>query len=119
MSGVSMRGNGGLANAESMELRWALKDEEGTSDELEDSIGRSCLEEESDDDGADSEHQRLIRTGPRVDSFDVEALEVPGYEVNGFNEVKRFNFSCVRFCFGDLLFTMSNINEWSSFVDCS
>jgi hypothetical protein len=99
-----MRSNGGLAKTESMELRWALKDEEGTSDELEDSIGRSSLEEDEDDDDADSEHQRLIRTGPRVDSFDVEALEVHGYEMNGFNEVKRLNFSCVRLYFGDSYF---------------
>lgn len=96
-----MRRNGGLAKTESMEMRWVLKDEEGTSDELEESIGRSSLEEDDDDDDdADSEHQRLVRTGPRVDSFDVEALEVHGYEMNGFDEVKRLNssFACLLVC---------------------
>ncbi|KAJ3670477.1 hypothetical protein LUZ60_010801 [Juncus effusus] len=77
--------SGGLRKAESMELKWASKDEEESSDELEASVGRSSLEEEEEDEEeGDSVHHRLVRTGPRVDSFDVEALEVPGYD--GYEE---------------------------------
>ncbi|KAJ4801344.1 Potassium transporter [Rhynchospora pubera] len=89
---TTSKSNGGLAKTESMEMRWALKDEEGSSDELDESIGRSSFEEEDDDDDDDSEHQRLVRTGPRVDSFDVEALEVHGFEMNGYEEES----SCCR-----------------------
>ncbi|KAK6241370.1 hypothetical protein SCA6_006759 [Theobroma cacao] len=79
----------GLASMDSLESRWVFQDEDDS--EIDD-------EEDDDDDdaphraGVDSEdedtpEQRLIRTGPRIDSFDVEALEVPGthrseYEVS-------------------------------------
>lgn len=78
----------GFGSMDSLESRWVFQDEDDS--EIDD-------EDEDDDDvphraGIDSEdedttEQRLIRTGPRIDSFDVEALEVPGayrteYEVH-------------------------------------
>ncbi|KAE8721005.1 potassium transporter 7-like isoform X2 [Hibiscus syriacus] len=77
----------GSGSMDSLESRWVLPGEDES--EIED-------EEDTTDvpygAGVDSEHedspvQRLIRTEPRVDSFDVEALEVHGahrsdYEVS-------------------------------------
>ncbi|KAB2635453.1 potassium transporter 7-like, partial [Pyrus ussuriensis x Pyrus communis] len=63
--------NGGLASMDSIESRWVFQDEDDSEDD------------EEEDDNAE---QRLIRTGPRVDSFDVEALEVPGAHRNEYED---------------------------------
>ncbi|RZS17770.1 hypothetical protein BHM03_00049961 [Ensete ventricosum] len=76
MAEGSERGYGQLAKMDSTESRWVARDEEEDSDEEgESSSQRMGLESEEEDDNV---AQRLIRTGPRIDSFDVEALEVPG-----------------------------------------
>lgn len=79
------RGNGQLAKMDSTESRWAARDQEDSEDdseeEGEESSRRMSLDSEEEEDNVE---QRLIRTGPRIDSFDVEALEVPGAHRNDF-----------------------------------
>lgn len=81
--------NGGQASMDSVESRWVFQDEDDSDvdddddDEEEDAVDhvrhhRTVVDSEDDeDDDNDNAEQRLIRTGPRIDSFDVEALEVP------------------------------------------
>lgn len=85
----SERENGGLVAMDSMESRWVFQDEDETEmEEDDDDLGqRTTLDSEDDESG----EQRLIRTGPRIDSFDVEALEVPGAQRNDY-EVHFFCF---------------------------
>ena len=72
----SERENGNLVKMDSTESRWVFQseEEEGSEEEGEESSRRTSYESEEED----NVEQRLIRTGPRIDSFDVEALEVPG-----------------------------------------
>ncbi|XVE49554.1 hypothetical protein DITRI_Ditri01bG0091500 [Diplodiscus trichospermus] len=101
----------GLASMDSLESRWVFQDEDDS--EIDD-------EEEGDDDDDDVSHpagldsededtpeQRLIRTGPRIDSFDVEALEVPGahrneYEDFGIGRKIILAFQTLGVVFGDV-----------------
>ncbi|KAL1534334.1 Potassium transporter 7 [Salvia divinorum] len=76
----SERENRGLTSMDSMESRWVYQDEEGS--EIDNDGGLESPQRDSDDE--DNAEQRLIRTGPRIDSFDVEALEVPGAHRNDF-----------------------------------
>uniref|UniRef100_A0A7C8ZX68 Potassium transporter n=1 Tax=Opuntia streptacantha TaxID=393608 RepID=A0A7C8ZX68_OPUST len=74
---------GTLMKSDSVESRWVYQDDDG-SDFVDDvdagEESPSTLEMDSEDE--DNVEQRLIRTGPRVDSFDFEALEVPGAQRN-------------------------------------
>lgn len=83
--------NGRLASMDSIESRWVFQDEDDseidsvdrdTVDGDGDSTPRNGLELDSDDE--DNAEQKLIRTGPRIDSFDVEALDVPGAQKNDY-----------------------------------
>lgn len=85
------RGNGGLTSVDSIESRWVFQDEDDsdiyngdrdTVDEDDDLTPRNGMELDSDDEY--NAEQKLIRTGPHIDSFDVEALEVPGAQKNDF-----------------------------------
>ncbi|XP_074302266.1 potassium transporter 7-like isoform X1 [Silene latifolia] len=69
---------GSLVKTDSMESRWVYQDDDisDIDDDDDDEGSPSRFAENSEDD--DNVEQRLIRTGPRVDSFDVEALDVPG-----------------------------------------
>ncbi|KAJ9686977.1 hypothetical protein PVL29_015717 [Vitis rotundifolia] len=80
----SERENGGLVAMDSMESRWVFQDEDETEMEEDDEdLGlRTALDSEDDESG----EQRLIRTGPRIDSFDVEALEIPGAQRNDYED---------------------------------
>ncbi|PSS02814.1 Potassium transporter like [Actinidia chinensis var. chinensis] len=81
------RENGGLASMDSVESRWVFQDEnesEIENDEDDESLPPRMGMDSDDDDNAE---QRLIRTGPRINSFDVEALEVPGAHRNDFEDV--------------------------------
>lgn len=88
---------------DSTESRWVFQEEEEEEEEDlseigndEDDDGNEEAEglltprnsmmgsDDDDDDDNDNAEQRLIRTGPRIDSFDVEALEVPGAQRNDF-----------------------------------
>jgi len=75
---------------DSTESRWVIQDDDDDSDlenfDADSRFGRQAAVVDSDEE-EDNAEQRLIRTGPRIDSFDVEALEVPGahrsdYEVS-------------------------------------
>lgn len=83
--------NGRLASMDSIESRWVFQDEDDseidsvdrdTVDGDGDSTPLNGLELDSDDE--DNAEQKLIRTGPRIDSFDVEALDVPGAQKNDY-----------------------------------
>ncbi|KAL6329160.1 hypothetical protein AAG906_011615 [Vitis piasezkii] len=80
----SERENGGLVAMDSMESRWVFQDEDETEmeDDDEDLGLRTALDSEDDENG----EPRLIRTGPRIDSFDVEALEIPGAQRNDYED---------------------------------
>ncbi|KAH9623211.1 hypothetical protein KSS87_002423 [Heliosperma pusillum] len=68
---------GTLLKTDSMESRWVYQDDDVSDiDDYDDEGSPSRIAGDSEDD--DNVEQRLIRTGPRVDSFDVEALDVPG-----------------------------------------
>lgn len=88
----SDRGNGGLVKMDSTEFRWVFQDQDDSDDgsalisqPRRRSIG-SDEEEEEEDEEDDNFAQRLIRTGPRFDSFDVEALEIPGAHRHDYEE---------------------------------
>ncbi|KAJ8768122.1 hypothetical protein K2173_021062 [Erythroxylum novogranatense] len=86
--GGGMDVNGRLGSMDSMESRWVFQDDEddedsAMDDEEEEEHRRNALDSDDEDDNVE---QRLIRTGPRVDSFDVEALEIPGAHRNEFYE---------------------------------
>ncbi|KAF5181044.1 Potassium transporter [Thalictrum thalictroides] len=86
------RENGGLFTMDSSESRWVFQRDDDDSvfdDENEDLPVRMSIDSEDDD----NSEQKLIRTGPRIDSFDVEALEVPGAHRNDY-EV-HFSFKLI------------------------
>lgn len=71
---------------DSMESRWVYQDEEGSEIDNDGDDRRSAGDHspQRDSDDEDNAEQGLIRTGPRIDSFDVEALEVPGAQRNDY-----------------------------------
>ncbi|KAK8961191.1 Potassium transporter 7 [Platanthera guangdongensis] len=64
MSEGSERDNGGLVKMDSTESRWVFQDDGDTQSEVQ-----SSYESEEEGNG----EQRLIKTDPKMDSFDVEA----------------------------------------------
>lgn len=100
------RENGGLVGMNSMESRWVFQDEDDS--EIEDGDGEEFQHRLSgDSEEEETAEQRLIRTGPRVDSFDVEALEVPGahrneYEDFSFGKGVMLAFQTLGVVFGDV-----------------
>lgn len=78
----------GSCSMDSTESRWVFQDEDdsdaGDSEDEDKDDLRYQTSLDSDDEN--NRVQRLIRTGPQIDSFDVEALEVPGAQRND-NEV--------------------------------
>ncbi|RDX65232.1 Potassium transporter 7, partial [Mucuna pruriens] len=102
--------NGGMS-MESTESRWVIQDEEEEASDIENfdadlRQGRRASMVDSDDD-EDNAEQRLIRTGPRIDSFDVEALEVPGAHRSDYEDIsvgKRIvlAFQTLGVVFGDV-----------------
>lgn len=82
----SEKENRGPASLDSMESRWVYQDEESSEIDNDGDDRRSGgdVSPQRDSDDEDNAEQRLIRTGPRIDSFDVEALEVPGAQRNDY-----------------------------------
>ena len=79
------------SSMDSTESRWVFQEDEDDGSETEEydaDLRRqpSVLDSEDEDNG----EQRLVRTGPRIDSFDVEALEVPGAQRNDYEVIFRF-----------------------------
>ncbi|PKI37839.1 hypothetical protein CRG98_041789, partial [Punica granatum] len=66
---------------DSTESRWVFQEDES---DIEDDEGEGYDDSPALDSDDDNAEHRLIRTGPRVDSFDVEALEVPGTQRNEY-----------------------------------
>ncbi|KAM7265021.1 hypothetical protein ACFE04_002704 [Oxalis oulophora] len=96
------------------EIQNEVEDDEYDDDHHSDGVNERGRLASDDDDDVNGE-QRLIRTGPRVDSFDVEALEVPGahktdYESEGVIMVQDFSlgrkitlaFQTLGVVFGDV-----------------
>ncbi|KAK7412133.1 hypothetical protein VNO78_03581 [Psophocarpus tetragonolobus] len=82
--------NGGTS-MDSTESRWVIQDDDEDASDLENfdadlSLGRDPRMVDSDEED-DNAEQRLIRTGPRIDSFDVEALEVPGAHRSDYEDI--------------------------------
>ncbi|KAB5563782.1 hypothetical protein DKX38_003836 [Salix brachista] len=86
--------NSRLASMDSVESRWVFQDDDeddslmdDDDDEEEEEHSRlrrgGGLDSEEEDE-EDTAEQRLIRTGPRIDSFDVEALEIPSAHRNDY-----------------------------------
>ncbi|XVF67204.1 hypothetical protein PTKIN_Ptkin10aG0101600 [Pterospermum kingtungense] len=78
----------GFGSMDSLESRWVFQDEDDSDidddDEDDDDVPhRAGLDSEEED----TTEQRLIRTGPRIDSFDVEALEVPGAHRSDYEDL--------------------------------
>ncbi|KAK9110687.1 hypothetical protein Sjap_018747 [Stephania japonica] len=98
------RENGGLVTMDSTESRWVFQnDEDSDLEDDEDLPPRMIVDSEEDECG----EQRLIRTGPRLDSFDVEALEVPGAHRNEYEDFtmsRKFvlAFQTLGVVFGDV-----------------
>ncbi|EPS59912.1 hypothetical protein M569_14893, partial [Genlisea aurea] len=88
--GGSEKENGVLASMDSSESRWVYQDAEGSEvdNDGDASVGgdESPLRDSEDDEDCNPE-KRLIRTGPKIDSFDVEALEIPGAMRNEFEDI--------------------------------
>lgn len=82
--------NGGLASSmDSIESRWVFQDEDDSEiddEDAEEDVRHRTVMDSEDDEEDDNADQRLIRTGPRIDSFDVEALEVPGAQRNEYED---------------------------------
>ncbi|XP_016496048.1 potassium transporter 7 isoform X2 [Nicotiana tabacum] len=107
--------NGGLASMDSIESRWVFQDEYDSDINSVDhhtvngddgSTPRNVLDLDSEDED-DNAVRKLIRTGPRIDSFDVEALEVPGAQKNDFDDVSAgrkilLAFQTLGVVFGDV-----------------
>ncbi|XP_065850927.1 potassium transporter 7-like isoform X1 [Euphorbia lathyris] len=103
---------GRLASMDSLESRWVFQDDDDSviDDEDDDDydgsghLHRAGVDSEDEDDNAE---QRLIRTGPRIDSFDVEALEVPGAHRNDYEDFTLgrriiLTFQTLGIVFGDV-----------------
>ncbi|GAB2241574.1 hypothetical protein Droror1_Dr00018349 [Drosera rotundifolia] len=115
VSVVDERGIGErLVKADSVESRWVFQDEDGSGDgdydedyeDEEEDSERDGIDVDSEDE-EDNVGQRLVRTGPRVDSFDVEALEIPGAHRNDFEEFGTWRtvmlvFQTLGVVFGDV-----------------
>ncbi|KAK6805437.1 hypothetical protein RDI58_003222 [Solanum bulbocastanum] len=108
------RENGGLTSMESIESRWVFQGEDdldidsGDRDTVDgDDDSTPCNGTGLDSDDEDNVEQKLIRTGPHIDSFDVEALEVPGVQKNDFEDVSvgraiLLAFQTLGVVFGDV-----------------
>ncbi|MBA0655116.1 hypothetical protein Goklo_007631, partial [Gossypium klotzschianum] len=100
----------GLSSMDSLESRWVFQDEDDSEiddEEDDDDYDDAPHLAGVDSDDEDTQDQRLIRTGPRIDSFDVEALEVPGaprsdYEDFGMGRKIALAFQTLGVVFGDV-----------------
>jgi hypothetical protein len=98
--GSEINGGLGQASMDSTESRWVFQDEDDSEiyddddDVSQRSVAAGGLDSEDEEDNAE---QRLIRTGPRIDSFDVEALEVPGALRNDYEVASGVLVRCAFF----------------------
>lgn len=71
------------SSMDSTESRWVFQEDEDASEIDEFDADLPMLDSEDEENG----EQRLVRTGPRIDSFDVEALEVHGAHRNDYEVI--------------------------------
>lgn len=111
--------NGGLASMDSIESRWVFQDEydsdinsveHHTVNGDDGSTPRNVLDLDSEDED-DNAVRKLIRTGPRIDSFDVEALEVPGAQKNDF-DVSFSSYEFAELCDPTFIFLIMHNLIW-------
>ncbi|XXG53691.1 hypothetical protein AAC387_Pa03g1750 [Persea americana] len=100
---VPERGNGGLLKMDSSESRWVFQEQYDAEEDGGNFPHQLGFDSEVDENG----DQKLVRTRPRIDSFDVEALEVPGIwrnDYEGFTLGKKFilAFQTLGVVFGDV-----------------
>ncbi|XP_048128937.1 potassium transporter 7 [Rhodamnia argentea] len=119
--GESERGDAvvGMGSMDSTESRWVFQDDddseiEGEEEEEDEDEDEDENEEDEtrprttlDSEDEENAEHRLIRTGPRIDSFDVEALEVPGaprIDYEGISVGRRIVIACqiLGVVFGDV-----------------
>ncbi|KAI3930620.1 hypothetical protein MKX01_037066 [Papaver californicum] len=103
------RENGGLVAMDSSESRWVFQNDDDSDvddDDNDDLPARMSLVDSEEDENAET---KLIRTGPRIDSFDVEALEIPGahrneYEMQDFTMGRKIilAFQTLGVVYGDV-----------------
>ncbi|KAL7600878.1 hypothetical protein Lser_V15G24359 [Lactuca serriola] len=101
------KGNGGLSSMDSIEsYRWVFQDEDDSvvDDDGDDDLPLRNGMDSEDEDNAD---HKLIRTGPRIDSLDVETLEVSGGQRNDLEDVTfrksvKLAFQTLGVVFGDV-----------------
>ncbi|CAL0308177.1 unnamed protein product [Lupinus luteus] len=91
------------SSIDSTESRWVFQEDEDVSEIDEFDADLPMVDSEDEENG----EYRLIRTGPRIDSFDVEALEVPGAHKNDYEDLsmgKRIVliFQTLGVVFGDV-----------------
>ncbi|OIW17037.1 hypothetical protein TanjilG_13856 [Lupinus angustifolius] len=91
------------SSIDSTESRWVFQEDEDVSEIDEFDADLPMIDSEDEE----NEEHRLIRTGPRIDSFDVEALEVPGAHRNDYEDLsmgKRIVliFQTLGVVFGDV-----------------
>ncbi|XP_042494838.1 potassium transporter 7-like [Macadamia integrifolia] len=79
----SQRRRAGLVSMDSLDSRWVFQDEDDSDAEDDEDLHPQMSLSSEDEENAE---QRLIRTGPRIDSFDVEALEVHGAQRNDYDD---------------------------------
>ncbi|XP_071715334.1 potassium transporter 7-like [Rutidosis leptorrhynchoides] len=100
--------NGRSTSVESIEsYRWVFQDVDDSDidvDRDEDLPLRNGLDSEDEDNAADN---KLIRTGPRLDSLDVETLEVSGGQRTDFEDIPlgkiiKLAFQTLGVVFGDV-----------------
>ncbi|KAJ6963804.1 hypothetical protein NC652_002186 [Populus alba x Populus x berolinensis] len=110
-----------MDSMDSMELRWVFQDDDDDDEDDDDSVMDNDNGDENsrqlhggglesdEEDEEDTGEQRLFRTGPRIDSFDVEALEIPSahrndnyYEELGVGRRIILAFQTLGVVFGDV-----------------
>ncbi|AES98621.2 putative potassium transporter [Medicago truncatula] len=98
---------GSALSFDSTESRWVFQEDEDPS-EIED-YDASDMRHQSmfDSEDEDNAEMKLIRTGPRIDSFDVEALEVPGAHTHHYEDMTTgkkivLAFQTLGVVFGDV-----------------
>ncbi|CAN0874994.1 Potassium transporter 7 [Linum grandiflorum] len=103
--------SGRLGSMDSVESRWVFQDDDDSviDEDDDDSFHNrhTGLDSDDDEDEDDNAEQRLIRTGPRIDSFDVEALEIPSAQRNEYEDFslsRKFilAFQTLGVVFGDV-----------------
>lgn len=81
-----------MVKMDSSESRWVFQeqyDAEEDGGNFPHHLGFDSEVDENDENG----DQILVRTGPRIDSFDIEALEVPGVRQNDYEVCNNYLYA--------------------------